>query len=129
MLLRGIGEKWSEDSVLAAIKCDHGYSGQSPAVQHFVRVLTELSAEEQRAFLRFVTGSPRLPYGGLAALRPRLTIVKKITGLSMYSPRVLAFSLFMQRHHAQVVTEVSLMPSTVQVMMRLEGRTKSFLAL
>jgi E3 ubiquitin-protein ligase TRIP12 len=32
---------------------------------------------EQRAFLRFVTGSPRLPPGGLAALQPRLTVVRK----------------------------------------------------
>lgn len=81
MLLRGIGEKWSEESILGAIKCDHGYSRHSPAVQHFVRVLTDLSSDDQRAFLRFVTGSPRLPYGGLAALRPRLTIVKKHAGM------------------------------------------------
>eukprot|EP00892_Ulva_mutabilis_P001731 jgi/Ulvmu1/11559/UM079_0002.1 len=80
MLLRGIGEKWSEECVMGAIKCDHGYSRHSPAVQNFVRALTELSSEEQRAFLRFVTGSPRLPYGGIAALRPRLTIVKKHSG-------------------------------------------------
>jgi hypothetical protein len=32
---------------------------------------------EQRRFLRFVTGSPRLPPGGLAALQPRLTVVRK----------------------------------------------------
>lgn len=30
-------------------------------------------------FLRFVTGSPRLPPGGLAALQPRLTVVRKHT--------------------------------------------------
>lgn len=28
-------------------------------------------------FLRFVTGTPRLPPGGLAALQPRLTVVRK----------------------------------------------------
>ena len=28
-------------------------------------------------FLKFVTGSPRLPVGGLARLSPRLTIVQK----------------------------------------------------
>lgn len=31
-------------------------------------------------FLRFVTGSPRLPPGGLAALQPRLTVVRKHSG-------------------------------------------------
>jgi E3 ubiquitin-protein ligase TRIP12 len=30
-------------------------------------------------FLRFVTGSPRLPPGGLASLQPRLTVVRKLS--------------------------------------------------
>lgn len=30
-------------------------------------------------FLRFVTGTPRLPPGGLAALQPRLTVVRKLS--------------------------------------------------
>jgi hypothetical protein len=33
----------------------------------------------RRRFLRFVTGCPRLPPGGLAALQPRLTVVRKLT--------------------------------------------------
>eukprot|EP00243_Klebsormidium_subtile_P009512 TRINITY_DN4787_c0_g2_i1.p1 TRINITY_DN4787_c0_g2~~TRINITY_DN4787_c0_g2_i1.p1 ORF type:complete len:120 (-),score=32.58 TRINITY_DN4787_c0_g2_i1:350-679(-) len=37
----------------------------------------ELTPDEQRSFLRFVTGAPRLPPGGLSALTPRLTIVRK----------------------------------------------------
>ena len=77
VLLRGVGEEWTAEGVLDAIKCDHGYSASSPTVLAFVAALTDLSAEERRALLRFVTGSPRLPPGGLAALRPRLTIVKK----------------------------------------------------
>lgn len=42
-------------------------------------MLTELDAVDQRRFLRFVTGSPRLPPGGLAALQPRLTVVRKLS--------------------------------------------------
>jgi E3 ubiquitin-protein ligase TRIP12 len=80
LLLRGQGEKWTRECILDAIKCDHGYSKQSSAVQFLVSVLSELSPVDQRKFLRFVTGSPRLPTGGLAALRPRLTIVKKHSG-------------------------------------------------
>lgn len=41
-------------------------------------IMSELSPEDQRAFLRFVTGAPRLPPGGLAALNPKLTIVRKV---------------------------------------------------
>ena len=57
---------------------DHGYDAGSPAVGHLVRVLSGFDGQERRAFLRFITGSPCLPYGGLAALRPKLTVVCKL---------------------------------------------------
>lgn len=44
---------------------------------YLLEILSELDAADQRAFLRFVTGCPRLPPGGLAALQPRLTVVRK----------------------------------------------------
>ncbi len=44
---------------------------------YLLEILSELNAADQRAFLRFVTGCPRLPPGGLAALQPRLTVVRK----------------------------------------------------
>ena len=50
-----------------------------------VEILEELSMEEQRAFLQFVTGAPRLPTGGLAALSPKLTIVRKHTSTGVGS--------------------------------------------
>ena len=36
-----------------------------------------MSHLQKKAFLRFATGSPRLPLGGFAALAPRLTVVEK----------------------------------------------------
>ena len=47
------------------------YTSASTAVQHFLEALTELDSADQRRFLRFVTGSPSLPPGGVAALQPR----------------------------------------------------------
>lgn len=47
------------------------YTNGSTAVQHFLETLTELDSADQRRFLRFVTGSPSLPPGGVAALQPR----------------------------------------------------------
>ena len=38
---------------------------------YFLSVLAELDTADKRRFLRFVTGSPALPPGGLAALQPR----------------------------------------------------------
>jgi E3 ubiquitin-protein ligase TRIP12 len=45
-------------------KTDHGYHENSRAVKYLLEVLTELTPEERRKFLLWVTGSPRLPVGG-----------------------------------------------------------------
>lgn len=87
LLLRGQGEAWDRQLVLSALHCDHGYCKASAPVNFLVATLCELAPAEQRALLSFITGSPRLPPGGLAALRPRLTVVRKHSGAS-WSARV-----------------------------------------
>jgi len=74
-LLCGSEERWTAEQLVDAIKLDHGYTGSSAPVRHLFEVLEELGAPDQRAFLRFVTGAPRLPPGGLRALNPKLTVV------------------------------------------------------
>ncbi|KAH9108958.1 hypothetical protein LEN26_014078 [Aphanomyces euteiches] len=59
--------------------CDHGYTQDSQAISWLVDILVELTPEEQRLFVQFVTGSHRLPLGGLAKLDPPLTVVRKLT--------------------------------------------------
>uniref|UniRef100_A0A673XBU3 E3 ubiquitin-protein ligase n=1 Tax=Salmo trutta TaxID=8032 RepID=A0A673XBU3_SALTR len=49
----------------------------SRAVRFLFDVLSSFDAEQQRLFLQFVTGSPRLPVGGFRSLNPPLTIVRK----------------------------------------------------
>lgn len=39
--------------------------------------MTGLDQQQQRLFLQFITGSPKLPIGGFKALLPPLTIVCK----------------------------------------------------
>ena len=70
-MMCGTGEKWSVEALTDTIKFDHGYTSSSTAIRYFLEVLTQLDAADQRRFLRFVTGSPRLPPGGIAALHPR----------------------------------------------------------
>lgn len=77
MLLCGTSEAWNIDTLTDVIKFDHGYTTQSQPAQYLLATLAEFDHAEQRRFLRFVTGSPRLPPGGLAALQPRLTVVRK----------------------------------------------------
>ena len=44
---------------------DHGYSHDSRAVQFLFEVLSTYDTTEQRQFVQFVTGTPRLPVGGM----------------------------------------------------------------
>ncbi|GIM14106.1 hypothetical protein Vretimale_17132, partial [Volvox reticuliferus] len=54
-----------------AARYEGGYTRDSPAVSWLWDiVLHELSPEDQRAFLKFFTGSDRSPLGGLGSLRP-----------------------------------------------------------
>eukprot|EP00245_Coleochaete_scutata_P015662 TRINITY_DN706_c0_g1_i1.p1 TRINITY_DN706_c0_g1~~TRINITY_DN706_c0_g1_i1.p1 ORF type:complete len:1941 (-),score=419.45 TRINITY_DN706_c0_g1_i1:667-6414(-) len=76
-LLCGRKELWTADMLGEHIKFDHGYTAGSPVIRNLLEVMGDFNPEEQRSFLRFVTGAPRLPPGGLSALYPKLTIVRK----------------------------------------------------
>ncbi|KAL0454084.1 UNVERIFIED_CONTAM: E3 ubiquitin-protein ligase UPL3 [Sesamum latifolium] len=76
-LLCGRRELWKAELLVDHIKFDHGYTSKSPAIVHLLEIMGEFTHEQQRAFCQFVTGAPRLPPGGLAVLKPKLTIVRK----------------------------------------------------
>jgi len=77
VLLNGSREKWEVSTLIEHLKFDHGYMRSSRAVGFLLEVLCEFNDTTLATFLKFVTGSPRLPVGGLARLQPRLTIVQK----------------------------------------------------
>ena len=70
-------EPWTVDYLKKHVTLDHGYDSASAPVQYLFEVLSEFDKDERRQFLQFITGAPTLPYGGLAALRPKLTVVCK----------------------------------------------------
>lgn len=76
-LICGRCELWEPETLPEHIKFDHGYTSKSPAIVNFLEIMAEFTPEQQHAFCQFVTGAPRLPPGGLAALNPKLTIVRK----------------------------------------------------
>jgi len=69
--------RWEVTNLNEACKPDHGYNTESRSIRMLYEVMSEYNREEQRRFLQFVTGCPRLPVGGFKALSPPLTIVKK----------------------------------------------------
>ncbi|KAJ7977013.1 E3 ubiquitin-protein ligase UPL4 [Quillaja saponaria] len=76
-LLCGQRVPWGFNELVDHIKFDHGYTASSPPIVNLLEIIQEFGHDEQRAFLQFVTGAPRLPTGGLASLNPKLTIVRK----------------------------------------------------
>ena len=70
-------ESWSRAALVAAVRFDHGYTAASPSAAAFLDALASLEPKDRRAFVAWATGCPRLPPGGLAALTPRLTVVRK----------------------------------------------------
>ncbi|XP_043926988.1 E3 ubiquitin-protein ligase TRIP12 isoform X2 [Protopterus annectens] len=70
-------EAWDVKTLMECCRPDHGYTHDSRAVKFLFEILSSFNAEQQRLFLQFVTGSPRLPVGGFRSLNPPLTIVRK----------------------------------------------------
>jgi len=70
-------EKWNRKTLLEHVIPDHGYNQESLAFVNFIEYMEGLNKDELRNFLLFITGSPRLPLGGLKSLRPKLTVVKR----------------------------------------------------
>lgn len=69
--------QWEVKTLADCCHPDHGYNHESRAIKYLFEVLSSYNVEEQRKFLQFVTGSPRLPVGGFKSLSPPLTIVRK----------------------------------------------------
>ncbi|XP_074599417.1 E3 ubiquitin-protein ligase ctrip isoform X2 [Brevipalpus obovatus] len=70
-------QPWDIKTLIDCCHPDHGYTYDSKAIKFLFEVLSDFNPEDQRKFLQFVTGSPRLPVGGLKSLTPPLTIVRK----------------------------------------------------
>lgn len=81
---------------MEALKADHGFNVESKAIRDLVEILSDYDAPTRRAFLQFITGSPKLPIGGrtvrlvalalncyadnllgFRGLNPLLTVVRK----------------------------------------------------
>ena len=68
---------WAKATMQQALRPDHGFTHDSIQITYLVDMLHSFSNEKRRKFLQFVTGSPRLPFGGFLALNPPLTVVRK----------------------------------------------------
>ncbi|UTT90583.1 hypothetical protein NDA17_000706 [Ustilago hordei] len=77
MLFGNTEEDWSELTLLASVKPDHGLNADSPTFRDIVAIMASFDVSQRREFLQWLTGSPKLPIGGFSGLHPQLTIVKR----------------------------------------------------
>ncbi|XP_025829823.1 E3 ubiquitin-protein ligase TRIP12 isoform X2 [Agrilus planipennis] len=68
---------WDVKTLMECCRPDHGFTADSRAIHFLFEVLSSYNKDEQRRFVQFITGSPRLPVGGFKALSPPLTVVRK----------------------------------------------------
>ncbi|KAL3471529.1 hypothetical protein BJX99DRAFT_250384 [Aspergillus californicus] len=75
MLFGRADEDWTIETLMDSIKADHGFNMDSHSVRNLLQTMSELSTQQRRDFLQFVTGSPKLPIGGFKSLTPIFTVV------------------------------------------------------
>eukprot|EP01080_Neovahlkampfia_damariscottae_P010476 gene10476-2998_t len=77
-LICGNDEKW-DMNILIENTLVNGYKHDSKTIQFLFEILIEMNEQERRQFLEFVTGSNRLPIGGIKHLNPKLSIIKLVS--------------------------------------------------
>jgi len=68
---------WTYQEIQESTKYGSGYTLSSKPVVYLISTLVSFTVEQRRCFLRFLTGSPRLPVGGLRSMQPKFTIQRK----------------------------------------------------
>ena len=53
-----------------ALKADHGFNVESKAIRDLIEIMGDYNVTTRRAFLQFITGSPKLPIGGMISTEP-----------------------------------------------------------
>jgi E3 ubiquitin-protein ligase TRIP12 len=77
-LVAGDDVLFTVDELWAAVKLEHGYGPHSREIKDFFELVVEMIPDARRLLVKFITGSTRLPAGGLTALSPPLTIAKRV---------------------------------------------------
>ncbi|KAF8906204.1 hypothetical protein CPB84DRAFT_1813845 [Gymnopilus junonius] len=78
MLFGNSEEDWSAETLSEALKADHGFNVESRAIRDLIEIMSDYDPPARRAYLQFITGSPKLPIGGFRGLNPPLTVVRKL---------------------------------------------------
>jgi E3 ubiquitin-protein ligase TRIP12 len=78
-LISGDGAHFTRQDLEKYVVVSHGYTRESPQVAMLLEVILSLEPAHQELLLKFLTGCPRFPRGGLANLNPRLEVALRVT--------------------------------------------------
>lgn len=87
---------WSAEILAQALVPTHGFTVNSKTYQNLLTTLQEFNLSQQEKFIKFVTGSPRLPNGGLLGLSPKLTVVRKEDSGDTHLPSVMTCANYLK---------------------------------
>jgi len=59
-----------------ALKADHGFNVESKAIRDLIEIMGDYDVTTRRALLQFITGSPKLPIGGMICYKPTKAFIK-----------------------------------------------------
>ena len=76
-ILDGDREILTAQNLKKFIACENGYNSNSEEISNLIDIVSHFDIEDQKCFIQFVTGSPFLPFGGLAALDPPITVARR----------------------------------------------------
>ncbi|KAG0662977.1 Ubiquitin fusion degradation protein 4 [Maudiozyma exigua] len=100
VIFGSVEEDWSEETLYGSIVSDHGYTMDSQIIHDLIDIMSSFNAKNKRLFTQFLTGSPRLPFGGFKSLKPKFTVVLKHAedGLSpdQYLPSVMTCANYLK---------------------------------
>jgi len=74
-------------ALMDSIKADHGFNLDSPSVRNLLQTMSEFTPQQRRDFLQFITGSPKLPIGGMSITSiPSQHMLTHIPGFKNLTP-------------------------------------------
>jgi E3 ubiquitin-protein ligase TRIP12 len=96
-LISGIdGSDLTLEELVEHVEVSHGYSDGCPQIRMLFDILMEMEASNRALFFKFVTGSDRLPIGGIGSLKPKLTVAKKGVGDDGSLPSVMTCTNYLK---------------------------------
>lgn len=77
-LISGDKISLSMEELKENIILEHGYTSSSPEIKMLFEAILEMNDDDRAMFFKFITGTDRLPIGGLSNLFPKVRVAKRI---------------------------------------------------